>query len=88
MSCFPDKKTLFLEFHDKIDGKEEIIKCNCLENCVDSIFNVENYQVLKDSKELIGSIGGLVMMRKFPLIRYHRDTVFTLRDFCGKADEG
>lgn len=36
MSCFPSRKELFLEFHDASDGRDEMIQCNCLQNCLES----------------------------------------------------
>lgn len=71
---------------------------NCLESNVSlclfdasSTFNffenfqviVEKFQVLKGTKQLLGSIGGLLIMKKYPLIRFQREVIFTLTDFFG-----
>lgn len=34
--------------------------------------------------KFLGSIGGLIIMKKYPLIRYQREVIFTLTDFFGK----
>ncbi|CAO1394018.1 unnamed protein product [Diamesa hyperborea] len=75
-ACFPARQELFLEFHDD-DGT---VNCNCLQNCVDSNVIVEKWQVLKGTKQLLGSIGGLIIMKKYPLIRFQREVLFTLTD--------
>ena len=83
-TCFPDKQELFHEFREMRNGVEQTVNCNCLQNCVDSNVVVERYQHLKGTKELLGSIGGLMVMRKYPLIRFQREVIFTLTDFFGK----
>lgn len=87
MNCFPSIKELFLEFHDDNDndGHEETIQCNCLQNCLNSNVIIEKFQVLKGTRQLLGSIGGLVIMKKYPLIRFQREVIFTLTDFFGKV---
>lgn len=82
MDCFPKNMELFLEFHDS-DEHGETIKCECLQNCLDSNVIIEKYQHLKGTKQLLGSIGGLVIMKKYPLIRFQREVIFTLTDFFG-----
>lgn len=47
---------------------------------------VEKFQVLKGTKALLGSIGGLVIMKKYPLIRFEREVIFTLTDFFGNLN--
>lgn len=84
-NCFPQRKELFLEFHDNHEGHEENIKCNCLQNCLESNVIVEKYQHLKGTKQLLGSIGGLMIMKKYPLIRFQREVIFTLTDFFGSS---
>lgn len=83
-TCFPDKQELFHEFREMRNGVEQTVNCNCLQNCVDSNVVVERYQHLKGTKELLGSIGGLMVMRKYPLIRFQREVIFTLTDFFGE----
>lgn len=84
-SCFPKYRELFLEFQSKdANGiTKETEQCFCLQNCLDSNVIVEKFQVLKGTKALLGSIGGLVIMKKYPLIRFQREVIFTLTDFFG-----
>lgn len=83
--CFPDKKELFLEFHDTDEsGHEETVTCSCLQNCLDSNVIIEKFQHLKGTRQLLGSIGGLVIMKKYPLTRFQREVIFTLTDFFGE----
>lgn len=70
---------MFLEFSQ---GDEQFA-CNCDQNCLDTNVVIERYQHLKDTKTLIGSIGGLIVMKKYPLVRYQREVIFTLTDFFG-----
>lgn len=84
MTCFPQYKTLFLEFLDT--KTSETAPCYCLQNCLDSNVIVEKFQVLKGTKSLLGSIGGLVIMKKYPLIRFQREIIFTLTDFFGEIN--
>lgn len=81
-ACFPVRRELFLGFHDR-DG-DGAVNCNCLQNCVDSNVVIEKWQVLKGTKQLLGSIGGLIIMKKYPLIRFQREVLFTLTDLFGK----
>lgn len=76
---------MFLEFHDfdEDDEHEETINCDCLQNCLESNVVVEKFQHLKGTRQLLGSIGGLVIMKKYPLTRYQREVIFTLTDFFG-----
>ncbi|CAO1409477.1 unnamed protein product [Diamesa serratosioi] len=76
-TCFPPLKRLFLEFYME-NGKT--FNCKCLQNCVDSNVVVEKFQVLSGTRSLLGSIGGLVIMKKYPLIRFQREVMFTLTD--------
>jgi hypothetical protein len=75
---------MFLEFQDTDHGDEKT-QCNCLQNCLDSNVIVEKFQVLTGTKTLLGSIGGLVIMKKYPLIRFQREIIFTLTDFFGES---
>jgi hypothetical protein len=83
-TCFPQYKTMFLEFEESDHGGEKAT-CYCLQNCLDSNVIVEKFQVLKGTKTLLGSIGGLVIMKKYPLIRFQREVIFTLTDFFGMS---
>ena len=85
-SCFPSRKQLFLEFQEinEITNKIEKVKCNCLQNCVDSNIIVEKTQRLTGTKGLLGSTGALVMMKRYPLYRFQREVLFTLTDLFGK----
>lgn len=85
-TCFPDKKDLFLEFHDVDDDHDYTVKCDCLQNCLDSNVIVEKFQHLQGTRLLLGSIGGLMIMKKYPLIRFQREVIFTLTDFFGEQE--
>ncbi|XP_058056476.1 sodium channel protein Nach [Anopheles bellator] len=77
--CFPRHQKLFLEFkQDNNDQKG--IPCYCEQNCVGSKVIIENRQVLKETQKLIGSIGGLVVMKRYPLVRFSRQLLFTFTD--------
>ncbi|XP_058122437.1 sodium channel protein Nach [Anopheles ziemanni] len=79
MKCFPRYQKLFLEFQeDNNDNKG--IPCYCEQNCVGSKVIIENKQVLKQTQKLIGSIGGLVVMKRYPLVRFSRQLLFTFTD--------
>lgn len=85
-TCFPKYRLLFLEFQSKDENglTKESENCYCLQNCLDSNVIVEKFQVLKGTDSLLGSIGGLVIMKKYPLIRFQREVIFTLTDFFGE----
>lgn len=85
MECFPPRKELFLEFHDYSEQRKETVICNCLQNCLNSNVILEKYQVLKGTKQLLGSIGGLLIMKKYPLVRFKREVLFTLTDLFGEC---
>ncbi|XP_062551534.1 sodium channel protein Nach [Armigeres subalbatus] len=77
--CFPPLKQLFLEFREDHDGHDSI-DCYCEQNCVDSKVIIERTQVLVGTRKLLGSNGGLVLMKRYPLIRFSRQVLFTFTD--------
>uniref|UniRef100_A0A182ILU4 Amiloride-sensitive sodium channel n=1 Tax=Anopheles atroparvus TaxID=41427 RepID=A0A182ILU4_ANOAO len=79
MKCFPRYQKLFLEFKEDYNDKKDI-PCYCEQNCVGSKVIIENKQVLKQTQKLIGSIGGLVVMKRYPLVRFSRQLLFTFTD--------
>ncbi|KAG5680649.1 hypothetical protein PVAND_010143 [Polypedilum vanderplanki] len=79
-TCFPQYKTLFLEFQDTDHGDEKVT-CYCLQNCLDSNVIVENFKVLEGTKTLLGSSGSIMIMKRYPLVRFQREVIFTLTDF-------
>nr|XP_029715164.1 uncharacterized protein LOC109418499 [Aedes albopictus] len=76
--CFPPLKELFLEFRG--GPEHDSINCYCEQNCVDSKVIIERTQVLVGTRKLLGSNGGLVLMKKYPLIRFSRQVLFTFTD--------
>lgn len=60
------------------------INCECLQNCVDSDVFINAYKVLVDTNELLGTIGGILIVREYPLVRYKRKILFSLTDLFGK----
>ncbi|XP_021701415.1 pickpocket protein 11 isoform X2 [Aedes aegypti] len=76
--CFPPLKELFLEFRG--GPNHDSINCYCEQNCVDSKVIIERTQVLIGTRKLLGSNGGLVLMKKYPLIRFSRQVLFTFTD--------
>lgn len=40
--------------------------------------------MMGDSEDLLGSIGGLVIVKKYPLIRFKRQILFSFTDLLGK----
>ncbi|XP_058816413.1 sodium channel protein Nach [Topomyia yanbarensis] len=78
-SCFVPRKKLFLEFRAQ-HSTGESVECFCEQNCVDSKVIIEKTQVLKGTRKLLGSNGGLVIMKRYPLIRFSRQVLFTFTD--------
>ncbi|XP_055542794.1 uncharacterized protein LOC129728381 [Wyeomyia smithii] len=76
--CFPPLEEMFLEFQTR--GHHDKVNCYCEQNCVASKVVVEKMQVLVGTRKLLGSNGGLVMMKRFPLIRFSRQVLFTFTD--------
>ncbi|XP_040172013.1 sodium channel protein Nach isoform X2 [Anopheles arabiensis] len=79
IKCFPRYQKLFLEFKQDINDKKGI-PCYCEQNCVDSKVIIEHRQVLKQTQKLIGSIGGLIVVKRYPLVRFSRQLLFTFTD--------
>uniref|UniRef100_A0A182WGM4 Sodium channel protein Nach n=1 Tax=Anopheles minimus TaxID=112268 RepID=A0A182WGM4_9DIPT len=79
MKCFPRYQKLFLEFKQDNNDKKGI-PCYCEQNCVDSKVIIEHRQVLKQTQKLIGSIGGLIVVKRYPLVRFSRQLLFTFTD--------
>ncbi|XP_049548324.1 sodium channel protein Nach [Anopheles darlingi] len=79
MKCLPRYQKLLLEFkQDSNDQKGTA--CYCEPSCISSKVIIENRQVLKQTQKLIGSIGGLVVMKRYPLVRFSRQLLFTFTD--------
>ncbi|XP_058449237.1 uncharacterized protein LOC131429203 [Malaya genurostris] len=76
INCFPPRKELFLEFH----SGQETVQCFCEPNCVDSKVIIEKVQILIGTRKLLGSNGGLVIMKRYPLIRFSRQVLFSFTD--------
>lgn len=45
-------------------------------------------QVLKQTQKLIGSIGGLIVVKRYPLVRFSRQLLFTFTDLLGEYQTG
>lgn len=82
--CVAPKQQMLLELRTVEHGNIRNINCECLQNCVDSDVFINNYKVLVDTNELLGTIGGIVIVREYPLVRYKRKILFTLTDFFGE----
>lgn len=65
-------------------SKIKSIDCACLQNCVDSDVFTNAFKMLVDTNELLGTIGGIVIVREYPLVRYRRKILFSLTDLYGK----
>ncbi|XP_039436738.1 uncharacterized protein LOC120418426 isoform X2 [Culex pipiens pallens] len=75
-ACFPKHEELFLEFRENAKS----VNCYCEQNCVDSKVVIEKMQILTGTRKLLGSNGGLVIMKRYPLIRFNRQVLFTFTD--------
>ncbi|KAL9706710.1 hypothetical protein quinque_010228 [Culex quinquefasciatus] len=75
-ACFPKHEELFLEFRENAKS----VNCFCEQNCVDSKVVIEKMQILTGTRKLLGSNGGLVIMKRYPLIRFNRQVLFTFTD--------
>lgn len=83
-NCVSKYNHYLLEFHTSENGENSTVHCDCLQNCVDSNVYINAYKVLEDTSELLGTIGGIVIIREYPLVRYKRKIIFTLTDLFGK----
>lgn len=66
------------------DADDKIVECNCLHNCVDSNVFIDSFKTLEDTTELLGTIGALITVRQYPVIRYKRKILFSLTDLFGE----
>lgn len=71
---------LLLQFRDE---KLKEVNCNCQQNCVDANIFIDSFQVLEGTTDLLGSIGGFMLVKQYPLIRYKRKVLFTFEDLLG-----
>lgn len=68
-------------------GKIKNVDCNCLGNCVSSDVFVNGLKTMPDTNELLGTIGGIIIIREYPFVRYKRKILFSLTDLFGKKYE-
>lgn len=72
---------MFIEFRHRLsNGSINFIDCKCLPNCEDTEIVVERIEKLRGASDIIGSLGGLVITKKYPQIRYYRQQLFTFTD--------
>lgn len=83
-NCVAKYMLFVMEFHSTETG--ETVECDCLQNCVDSNVYINAYKILEDTSELLGTIGGIVIIREYPLVRYKRKILFSLTDLFGKKN--
>lgn len=83
-NCVAQHMVYLMEFHTIRNNKSITAHCNCLQNCADSNIFINDYKALEDSGELLGTIGGIVVIREYPLVRYRRKILFSLTDLFGK----
>lgn len=81
--CVAPQRELLLELRTKETGQS--IDCECEQNCVDSDVFINNFKILVDTNELLGTIGGIIIVREYPLVRYKRKILFSLTDLFGKV---
>lgn len=80
--CVAPQREVLLELRTKETGQS--IDCECEQNCVDSDVFINAYKILVDTNELLGTIGGIIIVREYPLVRYKRKILFSLTDLFGK----
>lgn len=47
------------------------------------MFFLDYYQSLYGTNDLLGSIGGFMLVKRYPLLRYKRKILFTFEDLMG-----
>lgn len=78
--CVARNKAFFTQLRDASIG---IIRCPCSENCVDTNIFLDTFQELRGATDILGTIGGIVTIETYPLIRYKRKILFSLTDLLG-----
>lgn len=72
---------MFVELRQRHkNGSTSFVECGCLPNCEDTEIVVEKIQKLRGATDIIGSLGGIVIAKKYPQIRYFRQQLFTFTD--------
>lgn len=83
--CVAPKKEMLLKLRSIENGRFRAYDCNCLQNCVGSDVFILGYQELSDTKDLLGTIGGILLVKEYPVLRYKRKILFSLTDFWGNT---
>lgn len=78
--CVAPERQLLMELHDKVKK----INCACPQNCEDADVYTYKSRELAKTAELLGSNGGIVLVREYPMLRYKRKILFSLTDLYGK----
>uniref|UniRef100_A0A336KHS0 CSON009699 protein n=1 Tax=Culicoides sonorensis TaxID=179676 RepID=A0A336KHS0_CULSO len=79
--CATLYEDMFIEFRRRLpNGTIEFIDCECMTNCEDTEIVVERIQKLSGASDIVGSLGGLVITKKYPQVRYYRQQLFTFTD--------
>lgn len=83
--CVAPNRQMLLELRNN-DEKQTSVNCECMQNCVDSDVFINSYKALVDTNELLGTIGGIAVVKEYPLVRYKRRILFSITDFFGKIN--
>lgn len=59
------------------------VHCGCMQNCVDSDVIINAHKVMYDQNELLGTNGGILTMKDYPVVRYKRKILFSFTDLLG-----
>lgn len=57
--------------------------CFCDPNCEELRVSVDSILVLANNEDLLGSTGGIVNYKTYPMIRYRRRIMFSIEDLLG-----
>lgn len=87
INCVAKHEHVLVELHyDEEEGRDRTpIVCYCLQNCITSNVNIDSQQSLEGTTDLLGSIGAIVILRRYPVIRYKRKILFSFVDLLGNC---
>lgn len=70
------------------DSNNNAVYCpGCVQNCKDLNIFIDSFQVLEGTTDLLGTIGGLMLVKQYPMIRYKRKILFSFEDLIGDEEE-
>ncbi|KAG4065923.1 hypothetical protein HA402_008919 [Bradysia odoriphaga] len=77
-NCLSKHKDLLVKLRDE---KNNAVYCpGCVQNCKDVNIFIDSFQVLEGTTDLLGTIGGLMIVKQYPMIRYKRKILFSFED--------